>query len=660
MKQLSKWYRPDIDGLRAVAVLAVVFYHLDLLPLPGGYLGVDIFFVISGYLITSIILRELKNGTFSLANFWARRIRRILPALSVVLATSAIVAYWLSLLPSDFASFGKSLFAQSIFLSNFFFMRNDNYFADSADSMPLLHTWSLSVEEQFYLIFPILLIFLYKIGKRHIATALGLIALASFILNIYLSVVNPDQIFSLINPSFWGEARNFDISFYLLPARAWELLVGALAALATFKISGLSARFLSILGLVSIMTGLIIGDASLGVPGWVALLPVLGTVAIILANKEHVTLVAKLLSYGPLVWIGLISYSLYLWHWPVYVFAKHYFLIEVLTVTQKVSLLLTSVGLAYITYELVEVPFIKKKDWSLFKTYAFGISLITLSIVISILIFKSYIANPTKTESALLITESINSYGGERLSRCVTDVFKTESEPCLLGAKDSTNISVMLWGDSHAVSILPALDTYLEEQGVTGIAFVSHGCLPLIDVVNIKNSNQCTQVKSAALHFIENQQPKNILLIARWQNYKDSLTVSKSNSAEVTLKSLLTSTINFASSSSVFILQQVPFQSEYDEEKQYSFYNRNDLPLTLNSVAVSKAEHLLKQSVERAIIGEASTASNATLIDPTELLCDDLFCSIQSGTDKILYRDASHLSTDGASFIIPLLKPLTN
>ncbi len=295
-------YRREIDGLRAVAVLPVILFHAGFSWFAGGYVGVDIFFVISGYLITTIIINDIENGRFSIAKFYERRARRILPALFFVLICCIPFA-WMWMVPSQFKDFSQALVAITFFSSNILFWRKEDYFAPAAEENPLLHTWSLGVEEQFYIFFPILLIMLWRFGRQPVFYVVCLLSLISFLL------------------SEWGWRNNPEANFYLLPTRAWELGIGAICA---FILNGRpvkSNQFLSLTGLVLIIYSIFAFDESLPFPSAYALLPVLGAALIIIYGSSS-TFTAKILSMKWLVGIGLVSFSAYLWHQPLLAFAR--------------------------------------------------------------------------------------------------------------------------------------------------------------------------------------------------------------------------------------------------------------------------------------------------------------------------------------------------
>lgn len=334
-------YRREIDGLRALAVLPVIFFHAGFETFSGGFVGVDMFFVISGYLITTIILAELEQGKFSIVNFYERRARRILPALFFVMLVCIPFA-WFWLLPSDMKDFSQSLVAVSFFASNILFWRESGYFDSAAELKPLLHTWSLAVEEQYYVLFPLFLMLFWPLGKRWILVTLGLVFAAS------LAVAQ------------WGAYSKPDAAFYLLPTRAWELLIGAFAAFYLSKsnhkeFGKAASEFYGWLGVVLIIYAVFSYSKATPFPGFYALVPTLGTVLVILFATQQTT-VGKFVGNKAFVGVGLISYSAYLWHQPLFSFARHRSLMEP---SHFVFLILSilALALAYFSWRFVEHPF---------------------------------------------------------------------------------------------------------------------------------------------------------------------------------------------------------------------------------------------------------------------------------------------------------------
>ena len=306
MSEVVFAHRQEIDGLRAVAVLPVIWHHAALPGLPGGFLGVDVFFVISGYLITGILVADLSADRFSIGRFYERRVRRLLPALIFTLLFSLPLAIWL-LLPGQLVKFGESLLSVTLFLSNVYFWQSTNYFAESASLQPLLHTWILAVEEQFYLFFPLVLWMLYGRSRSALVTVLITATVVSFAISIWASHAMPVA------------------NFYLLPTRAWELLVGALCVFLGSKaedVPGGIAALLAAVGLVMIISAMIVLDDSWGLPSYPTLMVVAGTSFIIVFARSGQGLIGRLLIVRPIVGVGLISYSAYLFHQPLMAFAR--------------------------------------------------------------------------------------------------------------------------------------------------------------------------------------------------------------------------------------------------------------------------------------------------------------------------------------------------
>jgi peptidoglycan/LPS O-acetylase OafA/YrhL len=343
-------YRKEIDGLRAFAVIPVILYHAGFEWLSGGYVGVDIFFVISGYLITTIIIKELEVGTFTIANFYERRARRILPALFFVIFVCLPFA-WYWLLPFELKDFGKSLIAVTLFSSNILFWLESDYFAAGAELIPLLHTWSLAVEEQFYVFFPLLMILFWSLGKRCLIVILSIIGLVS------------------LGLTEWGWRHFPEANFYLIATRAWELMIGSLSAFYLFYKAPSTDKqqqyffyqFASMTGLILIIGSIFLLNKSIPFPSLYALAPTVGTALIIIFTTPN-TLAYQILSLRLFVAIGLISYSAYLWHQPLFVFTRMMSMEEpshwLLGLLSIVTFLL-----AYLSWRFVEKPFRNKQKF---------------------------------------------------------------------------------------------------------------------------------------------------------------------------------------------------------------------------------------------------------------------------------------------------------
>jgi len=458
MRKEHEQYRYDIDGLRAVAVSSVIFCHAGLAYFKGGFVGVDVFFVISGYLITTILDRECRSGTFSLVTFYERRARRLMPAFFAVMATSIPFAWaWLS--PTNLKEFGQSLGAASLFASNIFFYLRTNYFAPLTEFKPLLHMWSLSVEEQYYVIFPFILIIGIKVTRRKWGTT----ALVGTILLISLASA---EIAQHLNQSMFA--------FYLLPTRAWELMAGALVAL-TPEVNSLSNRVKqlgSTLGLAMVTLAIFAFDAHTPTPGIQTVLPVLGA-ALIIAFGAPGSCVYAVLSNGVMRWIGLISYSAYLWHQPVLAFARTH-AVGKLPLAAILGLIALTFGLAYLSWRFVEQPFRSKKFG---RSFIFSGTAIGLGVLLLFAAGAQLTAGFAKQRLTPRQYELLHQEAKTLSASC-----NTEGDANLVPSKAceyfNGPVKWAVLGDSHAGPVAFGLADALKAQGVGVKHLAFNGCAP--------------------------------------------------------------------------------------------------------------------------------------------------------------------------------------
>ncbi len=444
-------YRPEIDGLRSIAVLPVILFHGGVAAFSGGFVGVDVFFVISGYLITTIIVSRIDAGRFSLLDFYNRRARRILPALVLVVACSIPFA-WIWMLPTEFKDFAQSISAVSLFSSNFLFWIESDYFAAAAEEKPLLHTWSLAVEEQYYIVFPLLLMLFWRRWSRGTVMLLCGIFLISLIASQILSSRAPET------------------NFYLLPSRAWELMAGSLCAIWLLRAPpqiGQGAREgLAALGLGLILLSIFVYDKTTPFPSVYALAPVLGTALIILFAVRG-TGVARLLSLKIPVGIGLISYSAYLWHQPLFAFARLRSPVEP-EIGLMMGLAALSLGLAYLSWRFVEQPF-RHMPWAAGKVVAstavgsLAVFALGVGLGYSGLHQKAFIAGISPQNRPLLTEinrmKTMDHYASEDAGDCrfyVKD-FSAETDARFAACAAQYGKGLVVFGDSHSIDVYKGL-----------------------------------------------------------------------------------------------------------------------------------------------------------------------------------------------------------
>jgi peptidoglycan/LPS O-acetylase OafA/YrhL len=506
-------YRSEIDGLRAIAVMAVILCHAGFTAFKGGFVGVDIFFVISGYLICAIILKELGEGNFSINRFYERRARRILPALFFVMLTCIPFALaWL--LPEDLKNFSRTLIATSLFSSNiYFWMERNEYFNASSELNPLLHTWSLGVEEQYYLLFPLFLIFFWRLGKFKILAILLIVFICSFYLAHRFSITKPE------------------LAFYLLPTRSWELLMGALLAFYFDKSNRSSLNIHlkelgSWIGLSAILFAIIFYDKMTPYPGFYSLIPTIGTSLIIIFATQE-TFMGKLLGSKFLVGIGLISYSAYLWHQPLFAFARQRALIPLSNLDYAI-LSIFAFLLAYLSWRFIEIPFKDKKVISNKSLVFFfvGFTIFFLSIGLTLRNQESWNHPPPASENDMRIgernwRECLNSGGDSRNDFIVN--------PCIYTSPIGSGEKILLIGDSHALLFQYSISKNLSSPGNV-ILYAGGSCPPFYFKLNSK----CADFhRNSAEYAINNFQIKAVILSARWSTYLRNVNFNLRNGVEI-------------------------------------------------------------------------------------------------------------------------------
>ena len=414
-------YRPDIDGLRSVAVLPVIFFHAGLSIFSGGFVGVDIFFVISGYLITTIILSELQNDKFSIINFYDRRARRILPALFAVMLFCLVTGYF-TMMPDEFKNLGQSLIATTAFSNNILLALTSGYWDLASEFKPLLHTWSLGVEEQYYIIIPMLLLFAWKFFKSKILWMFIFIFFSSLIFAIWFVSISPN------------------IAFYILPTRAWEIALGSIVAVILSKNiinknNLYICNLLSSIGLTLILISIFTFNNKVLSPSYYLLIPTIGTCLIIIFSNEN-TWTYKLLSLRPIVFIGLLSYSLYLWHQPIFSFLRIYSIEEPSTNTFLISIVFIFL-ISYLSLKYIETPFRNKKAVSQKAIFTFAVVGSLFFLAVGLFLNKNYGVPSRVFDPSIKVEDLDKRIYNEKIFSFKKDSFSNDSRKKLLIVGDS-------------------------------------------------------------------------------------------------------------------------------------------------------------------------------------------------------------------------------
>jgi len=614
-------YRREIDGLRALAVLPVVLFHAGVGAFGGGFVGVDVFFVISGYLITSIIISELASGTFTIANFYERRARRILPALVVVvLATLPAAWYWL--LPGAMREFSESIIAVFTFVSNILFWRSSGYFDTEAELKPLLHTWSLAVEEQYYLFFPLFLSVMWRFGRRNIEYLL-----------IAFGVIS-------IGLAQWGAAVDPTAAFYLLPTRGWELLIGALAAFYLSR-EGASAPRVSrpwvgelgsMVGFLCVVVTVFAYSRKTPFPGFYALVPTAGTVLIILYAGPS-NFAGRLLARPAMVGIGLVSYSAYLWHQPLFAFARIGFSAEA---GGQLMLLLAvcSFGLAYLSWRFVEAPFRNKRQFS--RKRVFGLSLGASVAFIAFGViglasggFESRYPVQDRSLAGLQLSE-VGKYVSKRFNSYAGKPFNVADE----------RRKILVIGDSFAQDLVNAIhEGGFEERFQVRTRHVSHHCGNLF----IPQSAFVARVAEEEMHRCRNRGLFEDAALRKQMLESDEIW---------------------------FVSRWLPWQAELVTQSLAnlnSFAAKRVLVYGVKDFGVVDIKTLLaldpvQRMAVKGVVGDETIATNSSLrarlpaavfVDVQTVLCgaDERACPLFRGNAELVSHDGRHLTEFGARYL---------
>jgi peptidoglycan/LPS O-acetylase OafA/YrhL len=642
----SPKYRPDVDGLRAIAVLAVLFFHIGVHWFKGGFIGVDIFYVISGYLITSILVRDMENAKFSLVSFYDRRLRRIFPALFTVLLFCILSAFIL-FDPQEMSDFGRTLLSTTFFVSNLYFSNSaqpTGYFDSDVNLQPLLHTWSLAVEEQFYLIFPITLFLLFRFTKSRARFCLVVLAIVSFAFNLWATRYKPI------------------LAFYWFMPRAWELLIGSLLALKVLPPirQRVLRESINLLGLVLVVCSIFLSSEA-AFPGYIVLLPCAGTWLMIYAGEGENSFVRSLMSSRPLVFVGVISYSLYLWHWPIFVFCEH-LPFNFPKHTEMLIVAISSTAMAFLSFEYIERPFRGRSSrFTRRQIFALGAAVSIATAAFGLAAFLSrglperY--NPETRQivaSNLARIDDFDTQCGNWKTVVHSDA---DINFCNLGNRGQHE--VFFWGDSHVEQLYPALkQIYAKGAGPSrGVLLaVENGCLPDPHLNNTRVGFHCDSFAQLALRRAKQDDIDAVFLgfSTWWYGNDNAFCVSLDGECRIALSAEdlrqkfladLSEEIGELRASGKRVIVCLPFPM-YDQK--IPKVEINNAVFGKFGLAMTPRENTSPSFREQ--IRELAVNSGAEVFDPRQSLCQGSRCLVE--VDGIsIYKDQDHLTPEGASFL---------
>lgn len=643
-------YRPDIDGLRAVSVLAVILFHAEVPWFPGGYVGVDVFFVISGYLITQVLMAPSERGLRAqLRDFYVRRCRRILPALIAMLLASALVAYWL-FLPRELMRFGKFLAYTSGLLSNLAAWRDGGYFDLHSSVNPLLHLWSIAVEEQFYLVFPLFFLASGRaLGTGRLAL-LSCAALASLVLCVWASYYKPNA------------------NFFLAPTRAWELLLGSLVALGVGRSLSVHPARDAFAGaaLLALLACVAFYDDTLRYPGLYAAVPCVSAAILLATARSSPSRVSRWLSARPLVFTGLISYSLYLWHLPVLAFAAYY-TIRPLELRHLAVLLPLIYVLSAVTWRYVETPVRGRRLLGSDARFlpAMGVATVVIALLGLILWRSEGLPGRSDEAEQRLLTMSDRLLQDARACERPLSAIAAGSL-CRFGPSSGATADVVVWGDSHAMALLPAYERIAIERGMNLYAAVLSSCRPLLDSASRAEKPArraaCGEFNRTVVSAIEAIDPDLVILNAYWA-YPDldivataAATAAAAAQDPSPFEAALERALRAIDSGhrKTCVVGDVPTLS-YSMPYAYAVARKRGIDPAFIALRSEDAE-LQLQDVNRHFAALLQR-HDFTFVNPTDVLCSGPTCAVLTADGRSVYRDNHHLSVAGAHLVGGSLEP---
>jgi peptidoglycan/LPS O-acetylase OafA/YrhL len=647
-------YRPDIDGLRAIAVLSVILYHAHIPGFSGGYVGVDVFFVISGYLITQLIAADADQPLKSwIVAFYIRRGRRILPALfatSLIIAVPVIVLY----LPNDLARFGRTLVATPIMAVNVVVWRlvGDYFQSDAAHVLPIAHFWSIAVEEQFYLLYPLVLALICRHLWSNKTAALVAIAAVSFAACV------------------WGSHHRPSANFFLAPSRAWELLLGAVLAIRSSHSAKapLVDELLAFFGLLVLAYAVCRYDATMRYPGVYALAPCAASAALLESGRGRPTLIARILALRPLAFIGLISYSLYLWHFPILTIYS-YFNIRKAGPLEVGGMIAVTFLCAILSWRYVEKPIRKKAFLKSNRAFLSSMAAAAAAIVITGLLLVRTDGLPWRYPVEARAGETFVNFDKGFGKQCLTRSFVqiANAELCSYGPQDDAAVRGLVWGDSHAMALLPAYRELATAHHMRLYVAMTSSCWPLLGMTNRSlpelTQTRCANFNVAVEAAIRRLDPSLLILNAHWINADTDL-IPQGSLASASGPSVAPTLSNFerglsetlratgAPNRTVCVVEDVPL-FKYDIPYALSVARKRGIPEDF--LRLSRAEAYAEFRAPEADIRELQTQGMLRSVDPKEILCRGEFCAYEAG-GTMLFRDKGHMTVAGARLVSPAIE----
>jgi len=634
-------YRSDIDGLRTIAVFTVILNHAGFTFFSGGFIGVDVFFVISGFLITSIIYPKITENTFNIGWFLSRRIKRLMPVLFFIVLVT-IVVFSLVMLPQDLMVFYRSVIWVLLYAGNFFmWIHHGGYFDGNSQEAPLLHTWSLAVEEQYYFVWPLMLIVSIKFFGAKITAWLSLV------LFIALTIF-----------SQWGTEVTVGAAYYLLPTRFFELLLGSCLAIFWARLPSVSQKghdVLSIIGLALIIGSALLLTEHSDFPGYNALYPTLGTALLIYSQRGFIN---KILATKPMVFTGNISYSLYLWHWPIFALLR-YMSIELTLAVQLMSIALTY-ALSIFSYQYIEQPF-RKSRINNFMPIAVKFYAIPTVIFASVAALGVYYQGyPSRFEQQIVTMEqAINTHSSDSRKACHSafrDNQRLPSDECIIGNKNELNggKGVFIFGDSHANHLVPFISELIKDSKSWGQDYTLDRCIPIVGLNwggNIYKAEHCKKRNAKAMQYVQEQGFKYVVMAASWPGIETQRMFNDVNRLEsgVDKTKLFTEQLQhtveliIAAGAIPVLIEDTPTLAGKSPKcpiKKIIFDDSLDCSISLtDNPFISTAFSQIQKRFSQVLI-----------IKPSELYCINNECSMMLKNTP-LYRDDDHLNERGAEIL---------